>query len=250
MTFHTSAYATTTLSTTANTDVPAINDDIIAISNNHFLPQRDYDLVAAYTQSATLNRTRIVSPTNRQITLPFLRPINAGSTPATDTNVADYRAVPFRIEGLEELAAEMTSDIAMGNETGITGIFLQDRRDPVPPGNCFTLRGTSTTASVALTWTTIAVTWQDALPDGDYVCIGCSVVGVTEILFRIIFENQVLRPGGVAEVLVGNRSHEMFRKGGLGAWGRFKSTRMPIIQVFNTAAVASHTVFLDFVRVR
>ena len=119
MPFHMSAYASTTLSTTANTDIAAVQDDILAISNNHFLPQKDYDLVFAYAQSATLNRVRLVSPTNRQVTLPFLRPVNAGATPATDPNVADYRSTPFGIQALEELALEATSDIAMGNETFI-----------------------------------------------------------------------------------------------------------------------------------
>lgn len=250
MPFHLSCYASTTLSTTANTDIPAISDQIIAISNNHLLPQVDYDLVAAYAQSATLNRVRLVSPSNRQVTLPFLRPVNAGATPATDPNVSDYRANPFRIQGLEELALEATSDVAMGNETFVGGVFLQDTYVPPPKGNIFTLRGTSTTASVALTWTDLAVTWADTLPDGDYVCVGLEVVGATEIFARLIFENQTMRPGGVCSVLVGSRTHAMFRQGGLGSWGKFKSTRMPIVQVLNTAAVSTHTVFLDLIRVR
>lgn len=250
MPFHMAAYASTTLSTTANTDITAVADDILAISNNHFLPQNDMDLIAAYCQSATLNRARLVSPSNRQITLPFLRPVNAAATPATDPNVCDLSHQPFRIQGLEELALEASSDIATGNETFVGFVCLQDRRDPVPPGNIFTLRGTSTTASVALTWTTISTTWADALPDGDYVCVGLEVIGATEIGARAIFENQVLRPGGVAQVLVGSRTHYMFRQGRLGVWGRFKSTRMPIIQVFNSAAVSVHTVFLDLIRVR
>lgn len=250
MPFHLSCYASTTLSTTANTDIPAVNDDIMAISNTHFLPQQDYDLVAAYAQSATLNRARIVSPTNRQVTLPFIRPSSAASSPPTDPNVADYRSNPFRIQGLEELAVEATSDIAMGNETFHALVFLQDQFQPVPKGNIFTLRGTSTTATVANTWTTLTVTWADLLPDGDYVCCGMELVGATEIAGRIIFENQVLRPGSVAQTTVGGRSHDMFRKGGLGSWGRFKSTRMPIIQAMNSAAVSTHTVFLDFVRIR
>jgi hypothetical protein len=94
------------------------------------------------------------------------------------------------------------------------------------------------------------VTWADALPDGDYMACGLEVVGATEIFARMILENQVMRPGCVCSVLVGNRTHEMFRAGRLGSWGKFRSTRMPIIQVFNTAAVSTHTVFLDLIRIR
>jgi len=247
--FHTAAYITTLLAQAANFDTPALSDDILAISNNHFLPQRDYDLVAAYVQSTTLNRARLVSPTNRQITLPFIRPTSANTTPPSRVPLADYRDNPFRVEGLEELALEMSSDLGAATEVGLGVVFLETGRRPAPRGQVFTLRGTSTTTAAVNLWTTLAMTWADALPVGRYAIVGMEVIGATEIAGRVILEGQYERPGCIAGVLVGGITHPMFQKGGLGLWGEFVSTRMPIVQVLNLAAVAVHTVYLDIIKI-
>lgn len=247
---HTCAYANAALAA-LGTDVNTVpvQDDILAISNNRFLPQEDYQIVAAYAQSTTLNRARITSPTNRQITLPFIRPSSAATSPPTDPNVADYRVQPFQIQGLEELGIEASTDLGAATEVFVAGLWLQKQFTPPPRGNIFTLRGTSTTAAGILLWTNLAVTWADSLPEGLYAVVGLEVVGVTELMARVILENQIFRPGSLASGLVGSRTHEMFRMGRLGNWGQFRSTRMPIVQVLNLAATAVHTVYLDLIRI-
>lgn len=246
--FHLCAYSLA-LGTVANTDVPAVSDDILAISNSHFLPQRDYDLTFAAAMAATLNRARIVSPTNRQITLPFIRPIIAAALPPAVPNVADYTRNPFRIRGLEELAIEATSDIAMGTERCNVLVGLSSGFEPPPRGDVFTLRGTSTTAAVANAWTTLVTTWADILPAGTYACLGLEAIATNQVAARVIFENQVERPGCLGHATVGLKPWLKFQKGELGVWGRFKSTRMPIVQVLNNSTDAVHTVYMDLVRI-
>jgi len=236
------------LANVADTNVPPIQDGIMAIANNHWLPQRDYDLIYAATMAVTLDRTRLVSPTNRQITIPFVRPTIAALSPPTDPNVADYRKNPFRLRALEEFAFEST-DTAAGPNNHYVVSGLQTAFEPMPVGNVFTLRGTSTTAAVAATWTQITVTWADILPAGTYAIVGLDVVSATPVAARLILENQIERPGAIGNALVGSRNHEMFYKGGLGVWGRFKSTRMPIVEIVNDGVIAVHTVYLDMIRV-
>lgn len=246
--FHTSAYFVA-LAGTANTDVPAVSDGIIAISNGHLLPQSDYDLLYAAILAVTLTRARLVSPTNRQITLPFIRPIIAALLPPTFPPVADYRENPFRIHALEELAIEATDSAAGPNNcTAIVG--LQKTYEPVPRGDVFTLRGTSVTAAVANVWTQLAVTWADALPAGQYACVGMTAIATNGLAARCIFENQVERPGSICCVAEANKQEPMFVKGGLGLWGRFMSTRMPGIEVMNNGTDNAHTIYLDIVRIR
>lgn len=232
----------------ADTNIPPVADGIMAISNNHFLPQKDYDLIYSAPMAVTLDRVRLNSPTNRQITIPFIRPFTAALSPPTDPNVADYRANPFRLRALEEFAFEGT-DTAAGPNNCYVVSGLQTGFEPMPAGNVFTLRGASTTAAVAATWTQIAVTWADALPAGTYACVGLDVVSVTPVAARLTFENQVERPGALGVALVGSRNHAMFNKGGLGVWGRFKSTRMPTVEVLNDGVIAVHTVYLDLIRI-
>lgn len=248
MSFHTLAY-NVDIGQVANLDVPAITDDIFTITNSHFLPNADWDIIYAAAMSATINRARIVSPSNRQITLPFIRPVEPAATPGDNPNVADYRRTPFRIKRNEELSIEATSDLAMATESLTVLLGLQQGMEPAPAGNVFSFRGTSVTASVADAWTTIVTTFADTLQEGLYAVVGLEVFGATEVAGRIIFEDQINRPGCVSVAAVASRTAPMFTKGGLGIWGRFRSTALPQIQVLNTAVVAVHTVNLEIMRV-
>lgn len=249
--FHMSAYFTAVLSTVADFDVPALTDDVITISNGHFLPQRDLQIPFAYAAAPTINRARIVSPSNRSITLPFIRPTNLGLNPITQQDIADYRANPFVARRLEELAVEATSDIAMGNEDCTVLLGLMPSFTPAPRGDVYTMRVTSVTPSVIDAWTTIVPVFPDTLPQGVYSVVGLEYVAVTGTAARIIFDDQNERPGCVASVLINNQAPLMFRKGRLGEWGRFTSTAMPTFQVLNSAAaVIIHTLFMDIVRVQ
>ena len=247
MSFHLAAY-NVDLGTTANTTVNAVTDDVLTITNNNFLPQEDLDIVFAVAMSATLNRARIVSPSNRQVTLPYIIPVKEAAVPGDNCPIANYADNPFRARGLEELGIEATSDIAMGTESCTVLLGLQRTFEPAPIGNIFTLRGTSTTASVADTWTTITKTWDDQLPVGTFAIVGLYGVAATGLANRVILEDQTWRPGAPIVDSNGDAANELFRKGRLGTWGRFKSTARPQIQVLNTAAVSVHTVYLDIVR--
>lgn len=234
--------------TTANTELDAIIDNIFTRSGDNFLPQEDWDLVWAAAIGAELNRARIVSPTNRQITLPFIRPIELAAAPGDDPGVADYRRNPFRIRGLEELAVEATSDTATTDqEYAVLGVTLGMRT--APAGNVFTFRGTSTTAAVANTWTTLTTTWADTLPAGTYAIVGMELIGAGNIAGRLILEDQRFRPGCIAGTGVGNRPSPLFQKGALGEWGRFRSTALPQVQVLCNTTTNAHTVYMDIVRV-
>lgn len=246
---HLAAFFSTTLSTTANTDLPALTDDILNIQNNHFLPGENMQLLWASAGAATLNRCRLTSATLRQVSPPFIRPINNALVPSNFMQVADYRQNPFTVRGLEELAAEATSDIAMGNEDGWALIGLSPGMTPVPAGDIYTMRGTSTTAATADTWTTITTTFADTIPQGRFACVGLEVIGAAGIGARLIFDNQIWRPGCVLPATIDDTMPSLFRKGRLGQWGVFETFSMPRVQVLSTAATAVWDVYLDLVRI-
>jgi hypothetical protein len=235
------------IGSTANTDVAALTDDVLTISNNHFLPGRDYDLVYAWAGSPTLDRARIVSPTNRQVTLPFIRPISAAVVPAAEARLMDLHENPFRVRGLEELAIE-ASAAPSATERFTCVLGLSAGFEPAPRGDIFILRGTSTTAATANVWSSIAVTWADILPAGSYAVVGLEVISTNHIASRLIVSNQRERPGAIGVTTAGNRQYHLFRSGNLGVWGRFRSTEMPIVQVLANAADATHTVYLSIIR--
>lgn len=248
MSHHLAAF-TVSISTTANTDMPAVADDVLARVNNHYMLQTDMFLIWAAAMSATFNRARIVSPSNRQIALPYIRPVIRAATPGDDPNFAQYIDNPFRIRAGEELAIEGTSDIAMGNEQATALVALQDTFEPMPRGDIFTLRGTSTTASVANVWTSLVITWEQTPQAGIYAVVGLEYFAATAVAARMIFENQLWRPGTLAVTSVGQKVPPLMRLGNAGVMGRFRPVVMPQIQVFNAGAVSTHEFFLDFIKI-
>lgn len=247
MSFHCLAY-TDSIGNVTNDDIPGISDPVFTLANGHYLPQEDLRMFFAAALGPNMDRIRLVSPTNQQITLPFIRPFNLAALPATDPNIADYRGNPFAIEALEELAIEATTNaVGPSRITAVIGVG----RGLVPPpiGTPFTMRFTSVTAAVANAWTQVVATPANLLPNATYACIGNQAFSTNQIASRVNFENQVYRPGGIGVGALGNRTHPMWEKGGLGTWGRFVSTRLPIFEVLANAADAVHEFYADFIKV-
>lgn len=237
------------LSDVTATDVTPVPDAIMLIQNGHFVPQVDHMLLFASYQAAGATRARLISPTLRQMTTPWIRPTGLAIVQGAEPHIADYRANPLRLRALEELQLEafQTSGGA-GVVVGLAGIQRSPTM-PMPQGDVFTMRGTATTTLVAGTWTLGTVTWQDTLPNGTYACVGLEYFGTTALAARLIFEEQVERPGCIGAGLVTSKQHEMFDKGGLGVLGRFNANRMPNVEFLANAADTAEEVYLDFIRV-
>lgn len=231
------------------TDIQPIVDDIFVIQNNHFLPQVDRNLMWAAFLATDGVTARIITPSLRQVTTPFIRPVSTSLLPGNQVNVADYRANPLRLRGLEELQvnAEQTSagaaDVVIMMGLEVTPI------SPMPSGDVYTLRGTGTTTVTANAWSTVAITWQDTLPAGNYAVVGLQGNSVTGYAARLIFEDQWPRPGGLLTQAEDAATHQMFMKGGLGIWGRFNSNRMPVVQYYCASADTAQVIYIDLIRV-
>lgn len=246
--YHVGAY-TELLGTVANTDIDALADTIMTIFGTHFVFGEDVDIGWIWAGSATLNRVRIVAPSLSPIQRTWVRPLENAAIPPNQPNVDDFRSKPLRFRRTEELRVEATSDIAMGTErfTAVLGIFRG--RQGMPAGDVFLLRGTATTAAVANAWTEITVTWDDALPQGQYAIIGAVHFSANGIAFSLGLENAKWRPGGLSITDLGNAVWPAQWDGGLGEWGRFNAFIMPRVFVLANAADAVHQVYLQLVRV-
>lgn len=230
-------------------DITPVPDSVMAVNNAHFVPQVDNSILYAYAGAATLNRARLSSPSLRQVSTPWIRPQGTALVPLDEPNIADYRANPLTVRGLEELAFEAMQ--TTGGAAVIVGVAALTREGMgmAPQGQTYTMRGTGGTTVTAGAWSLVTVTWQDTLPAGNYVVTGFEAVGVTCCAARLIFEDSVSRPGCVGQSLVSGNNNPMFRKGGLGAWGRFTGNRMPNVEFLCNAADTAQEMFLDFVRV-
>lgn len=236
------------ISTAVDTDVTPVTDNVILIQNSHWVFQNDMYLLAAAAMEATPARVRIVTPSLRIPSTPWLRPLITGAVAPNMPVLPDYRGNPLLLKALEETQILATSAIAMGNENFTSLLFVGDGVTPPPAGNIVTMRGTSTTAAVANKWSQITVTWQDTLPFGSYGIVGFQHQSTNAQAARLIINGQQWRPGALSVTALGNYSHPMFLKGGLGLWGTFRSVAMPLVEVLANAADATHELYLEFVR--
>ena len=245
--FHTLAYFNN-IGVVVDTDMTPIQDNVILIQNAHFVFQQDVNLFLAALMEATPARARIVTPSLRIPSTPWIRPLITGTVPPNQPVMADYRANPLTLRSLEETQMLVTSALAMGNEHATGLLWVGDAITPAPQGNVVTMRGTSTSAAVVNTWSPLTVIWQDTLPFGTYGIVGLQHQSTNGQAARLNINGQQWRPGALSVTGLGNYSVPAFLKGGMGLWGTFRSTAMPIVEVLCDAANAAHEVYLEFVR--
>jgi len=247
--YHTAAYYVA-LGQTANTDTPAITDGVLTITNGHFRFVQAMQLLGAYASSATLSRARLDSPTLRIPGDPYIWPINAALLPATITPVMALDRVPWQLPIQEEVALQLTSGLACGTEHAYGVIWVGSGITPVPPGRVQWARLTSTTTSVVQTWTNITLTFESALPTGNWCCVGSIHVSTHAVAHRLIFPGQVWRPGNISQTAVGNQGFRRFNyEWSLGEMGRFTNDNPPQCEVLTDTADSSHSLFLALVPV-
>lgn len=248
--FHTLAFRGT-VALVANTALAGIQDDIISLnpSTNRFMLPEAMNLYLATAFSATINRARINTPSYRLLTLPNIRPVQTGLRP-TDLNIMQsFLDQPLRIPENEDLSVEATSDVGAGGEPVTAILFLGPQLEPIPPGDIYTMRATATGTATANLWTTMSITMDDTLPPGRYAMLASEHISATGYAHRWIVPNQFYRPGNLSNITLGARANWWMTNRMMGAYGTFLNTVIPQLQVLCTAADASHTLFLQLVRV-
>lgn len=245
---HTAAYFQTGLASGTASDLPAVFDQVLTISNNHFLLQQPRQLLWAYSSGLNLQNSSIQSPTIRKVTKIGIDPFNQAVLPATNPNVLDLTKQPFVLPYLEELQ-NIVSDNTGTTDTVYTVFTTTSSIVPAPAGNIFTFHGVSSTAAVQGKWTTVIPVWDTILPQGTFAVVGGRMQSTNGIAFRVLFHGVTDRPGGLAETALGNRPPYFQRNGFLGEWGRFSATTLPYIDILANAADASQDISLDIIQV-
>ena len=230
-------------------DAPPIPDDIFTIQNGHFLPQYDLNLYGGYFGGSLLLSTRLVTPTTRQISVPYLVPINPSLLAGTDPNVIDMRLNPLRLRAVEEISLVNNIATNASNQPFVNLLLVGKSLDPVPMGDMLTLHGASTTPAVNAQWTSIAITFDTTIPAGTYAIVGAQVISPSAIAHRFIFKDQWFRPGFLSVNNPGQRTAWDYYRGALGLLGTFTTVTYPTLQVLCSGADAAHDVTFTIIRI-
>ena len=123
------------LADATETDLTPVPDTIFTIQNGHFLPQDDWFFQTFYFGAASPTRCRIVTPTMRQITTPFIRPMNNSIVPGNLPGIADYRSNPLRTKGLEEVQIMATQTAGAAAVAVASANISKGPLTPMPQGD-------------------------------------------------------------------------------------------------------------------
>jgi hypothetical protein len=247
--FHLCAYFASALTAATDADVPALTDSVLVIQNTHFLPQTPMQVWAAYATSLTHLRSKISTPKLRVVSPSYIRPIQTGVLlPAANPNMDLRIYSPLQLQQLEEIQI-LASNTSVGGEHYYALIWLVNAFQPAPLGDVFHLRWTGTTTAVASAWTNISpVTFENVLPWGTYTVIDSEAFSTSIIAHRLIFNDQVQRPGSIGFASNGSRQPYAYAMGKMGAWGSFHTTNLPQFEVLCNAADTSYEGYLHVVR--
>lgn len=248
MSFHTVAWSAT-VAATSQTDLTPVSDQNILVQNSHFVFQQPARLLGATYMHAVAGQAAFSTPTLRLITSPRMHNLIRAVQPPTFPQIHDYRRNPLVIPKMEELQLLVTNAaVTSGVGTGVAFVDTGNMRQ-AQLGQTYVLRGTSTVAAIANQWSLLsAITWIDTLPVGRYAVTGGVVASTNAQAFRVRFQNQIDRPGGLSQVSEFLDQNYMFLDGGLGEWGQFDNYAMPLVEVLCNGADASHVILLDITR--
>lgn len=220
--------------------VPVISDVLIRTSVNVIQLSDDWQILAARLGGVGLTRWRLSSAQARIKGYPNLDPLSAVALGGDFPSVANLKDEPIQLFNGENVTLQATN---VGAQTTIGCLFMS--RDNLnfnqPPMGLrwvsFTAPGTGTLN----TWSSpINVVLDDDLDAGRYAVYGLRFYEATTYFARLIFKDQVERPGCIANQTKTQKPMDMIL-GGLGLHGVFQSITPPFIEVVCNAAAALTT---------
>lgn len=247
--FHLLGFYTANLALSAsNVALGVPVDQVIPTQNGRYQAPEDWRAFAAYGGIDTPVSLRINTPSLRRVSLPYITPISGTALPANVPPVLLWGQNQPQIEKTEELTLEASRG-AVAAADCFALLWVRTRDWMATPGPSYTVRGTATITGSAGTWQAGSITLDQTLPAGKYQVVGMEGFGTAVLAARLIFPNQVYRPGVLCQQAVGEWSLQDFRYGKQGVFGEFVSYAQPMLEIFCTAASAAQTVFLDLVKI-
>lgn len=250
MTFTLAAYRRNITSSGVYVELQAVFDAVLPTNpaTGRFYSSRDGIAVGAYAGGNSLDRARFGSqwrsPTQ-------VRPTNFGAVALPSGTrrppLAEWLPLPVRVAAMEDIMFEAMTFSIPNDYVGLVW-FSDEGLTPAPNGELLTLRGDSVAAASSYAWTEIAVTWESILPPGRYGIVGSECVSATGIAHRWIVDTSNNRPGAISAPDLYCQMHPYQQNAELGLWAEFSAPAMPRLEVLCSGADASHTSFIQLVR--
>ena len=229
--FHTLGYEQSIDPANAFVAINAIREEMYFVNGVDFrIPTALPFIVgaAATINDASLVRAQLASPSLRVLANLDIEPVVQALVFGSPPEAIYHPEAPNPVTPDEALNFLVQSDpAAAAIHRGL--VWLAD--GPLQPvtGNIFTVRATSAITLVTGTWVNGNLSFAQTLPAGQYQVVGLRARGTNLVAARLVFPEQMARPGVAAVNAIGDLDPYWPRYGRMGVWGQFPHTNPPTI---------------------
>lgn len=222
---------------------------LFAVGDDLRVPESMPNIIgaAALENDASGVQAQVQSPSLRMLSNLDIEPIILAAVFGSPPEVLFHPENPIPVTAEEALNFAVLSDpAAAAAHYGL--VWLADGPQLPIAGHVFSLRATATVQQVAGAWVNGNMTYTQTLPAGRYQVVGMRVRSTDLVAARLVFPEQIARPGVPAVNAIADIDVKTFRYGRSGIWGEFPHTTPPTLDVLGGTA-AAQTVILDLLRV-
>jgi hypothetical protein len=256
---HIAVHFLSNLAQGVDTEIPGTVDPLLNLIGNKYQLDRDWVVRKVYAQSTTLNRAKLNIQGYAIPQLPHILPIARSTLPSDLPKIMEMGDQGWKLKSKMAWSYVATSDLGSGSEACVIVTMLgkPEGLRPIPPGDVYTLRCTTSATLTANAWTLIpTITPEIGLPNDTFHVCGCTVVSPNAVAFRFRPRNGLLAPGGLCSTGFGNRSFDDQYVNGIGLGTgpgsqelfSFDNTALPQIEIFALAADTNPVIFMQVVR--
>jgi len=220
---------------------PVVDASVRTQGNDIIVPDGMNQLIGAGAMIGTTGvRAQLISPSLRR-TQPYdIRPLDLLLVPTGYNPMYLHEGSPLALDVNEGLDCNVLADPAAAEQQTVI-VFLSDGKLTPKTGYIIKTRFTITVAQTAGTWVNTPITFPDALPVGNYSCVGAAMIAAGAVAARFVPIGGKWRPGFPVSQTLADKQDEKFRNGLLGEWFQFSQIQPPSVDILGSAAAGSTT---------
>ncbi len=222
---------------------------LFAVGNDLRIPDSMPNLIgqAGLINDAGGARCQLQSPSLRMLANLDIEPIILAAIFGSPPEVLFHPVNPIPVTPSEAL-----NFAALSTPTGAQAhyglVWLADGPQNQVTGHVFTVRATATIQQVVDAWVNGNMVFDQTVPAGTYQVVGMRIRSTDLVVGRLVFPEQIPRPGVPAVNAIADLDVRSFRYGRSGIWGEFPHDVPPTLDVLGGTA-AAQTIFLDLIKV-
>lgn len=202
---------------------------------------------AALINHASGTRAQIQAPSLRVLANLDVEPIILAAVFGSPPECLFHGESPIPLTPDEALNFAMESTPG-GAQVHYGLVWFADGAQVPVSGQMFSVRATATVTEVAGVWVNGDLTFAQSLPAGRYQVIGMRARAADPVAARLVFPEQVARPGVPIVNAIADFDPVAFRFGKAGVFGEFPHTNPPTVDILGGTGAAQYFI-LDLLRV-